>query len=70
MSDDAVMMAWALVTLIGIGTIAVLIGEGLAALARWYFRRRGWLPEREIVLRMPMNSRVTTFERKWEGDDE
>lgn len=69
MSDEGVLMGWMLVTLIGIGTIAVLIGEGLAALVRWYCRRRGWLPEREIVVRMPMNSRVTTFERKREGED-
>lgn len=59
MSDDAVMLTWMLVTLIGAMTIAVLIGEGLVSLIRWYCRRRGWLPEREIVVRMPLNSRVT-----------
>ena len=59
MSEDTVMLTWMLVTLIGAFTIAVLIGEGIASLIRWYCRHRGWLPEREIVVRMPLNSRVT-----------
>lgn len=70
MSDDAVVKVWMLVTAIGAGTIAVVIGNGLVALACWYGRRRGWLPEREIVVRMPMNSRVTLFERKEEKGEE
>ncbi|SFX48236.1 hypothetical protein SAMN04244548_01198 [Paracoccus pantotrophus] len=69
MSDNAVIMAWMLVTLIGVVTVAVVIGNGLVALVSWYCRRRGWLPEREIVVRMPMNSRVTLFERKEEKGD-
>lgn len=52
MTEEYVMLTWMLAAVFGVEFAGALVAESILSVLRWYFRKRGWLPTREVVFRI------------------